>query len=65
MQVMTAPAGFAASVSFRISPRPCMPISTTAYSTLLSRRNSVFGMPISLFWLPSVLSVLPKAENTA
>ena len=57
--------GRAQRVRRSISPAWSMPISTTAYSVSSVRRNSVLGTPMSLFWLPSVLRVLPKAESTA
>ena len=63
--VMMPALGRAQRVRRSISPAWSMPISTTAYSVSSVRRNSVLGTPMSLFWLPSVLRVLPKAESTA
>ena len=65
MQVMSPAEGRAARLRRSISPKALMPISTTAYRVVGSRRKRVLGMPISLFWLPSVLMVSPKAESTA
>ena len=48
-----------------ISPPTYMPISRTTASCSGPSRRSVSGSPISLFWLPSVLSVRPPAARTA
>ena len=63
--VMMPALGRAQRARRSISPKLLMPISTTAYSVSGSSRNSVLGRPISLFWLPSVFSVFPKADSTA
>ena len=65
MQVMMPASGRAHCESRSISPKWLMPISTTAYSVSFPMRNRVRGRPSSLFWLPSVLMVLPKPAMAA
>ena len=65
ISVIMAAAGRAQRVRRSISPAWSIPISTTAYSVAVVRRNSVLGTPMSLFWLPSVFKVLPNADSTA
>ena len=65
MFVITAAFGCAAFDSALISPRSLIPISMTAASKLLFKPKSVRGRPISLLKLPSVFSVLNRAESTA
>ena len=48
-----------------ISPKSDMPISSTAASVSSSMRNTVSGMPISLFRLPCVYIVRNFAFSTA
>ena len=61
MQVMTPTSGLAQRDSRLISPAWFMPISMTAYCVPASIWNRVRGRPSSLFWLPSVLMVAPRA----
>ena len=49
--------GGAMAARSAISPPTYMPISSTAASCSGPRRRTVSGRPISLFWLPSLLSV--------
>ncbi len=48
-----------------ISPPTYIPISRTAASCSGPRRSTVSGRPISLFWLPSLLSVRIVVARTA
>ncbi len=48
-----------------ISPKLLIPISTTAASVDSVNRNSVLGIPISLFRFPSVLMVSNCSDKTA
>ena len=65
MLVMTATSGCACTVMREISPKSDMPISSTAASVSSSMRNTVSGMPISLFRLPCVYIVRNFAFSTA
>ena len=56
--------GRAIAARSAISPDTYMPISSTAASSSGPSRSSVSGNPISLFWLPSVLSVRRAAPRT-
>ena len=63
--VTTPIAGFAIAARSAISPPTYMPISSTAASCSGPNRRTVSGSPISLFWLPSLLSVRRAVPRTA
>ena len=65
MLVSTATSGRTARVMGSISPKPLIPISMTASRVSSVSPKRVRGIPISLFWLPSVLRILPKGERAA
>ena len=65
IRVITAALGRAARVSLCRSPLWSIPISITAYRVSSSSRNRVAGIPISLFWFPSVLGSTESGKTAA
>ena len=60
----TATVGRAIRASAAISPKPEMPISTTAASCSGSMRETVIGTPIWLFRFPSVFRIVYRLART-